>query len=77
MTFEFVGEINVIATLSAAIGLIFTGYTILKSEKTRQIQIAEDIFKNIRELEIQYYEKVIGDEEKRKTKRPAMTASAR
>ena len=57
MPTDILGNIDIIAAIAAIIGLFFTGYVFLKDQKTRQLQIAEDIFKNLRELEIQYYEK--------------------
>ena len=63
MSTDILGNIDIVAAIAAIIGLFFTGYVFLKNQKTRQLQIAEDIFKNLRELEIQFYEKYDKNEE--------------
>jgi hypothetical protein len=48
------------------LGLFFTAYVFLKDEKTKQLQIAENIFKDLRDLENQYYEKYYQENEYKK-----------
>jgi hypothetical protein len=64
---DFLSNVDIIAAASATVALFFTGYTFLQDQKTRQLQMADDLFKNLRELENQYYEKYINkdDEEKK------------
>jgi hypothetical protein len=52
---NILSNIDFFAAIIAAIGLFFTAYVFLKDEKTKQLQIAEGIFKDIRDLENQYY----------------------
>jgi hypothetical protein len=59
-------NIDFFAAVIAAVGLFFTGYVFLKDEKTRQLQIAEGIFKDLRDLENQYYETYSKQEQHKK-----------
>ena len=64
--FEFFNNIDFFATIIATVGLFFTAYVFLKDEKTKQLQIAEGIFKDLRDFENQYYEKYYQENEYKK-----------
>jgi hypothetical protein len=59
-------NIDFFAVIIATLGLFFTAYAFLKNEKTKQLQIAEGIFKDLRDLENQYYEKYYQENEYKK-----------
>jgi hypothetical protein len=64
--FDFFNNIDFFAAIIATLGLFFTAYVFLKDEKTKQLQIAENIFKDLRDLENQYYEKYYQENEYKK-----------
>jgi hypothetical protein len=46
-----------ISAIIAAIGLFFTGYELHRSSTTRQFEVVESVFKDIRKLEQELYDK--------------------
>ena len=64
--FDFFNNIDFFAAIIATAGLFFTAFVFLKDEKTKQLQIAEGIFKDLRDLENQYYEKYYQENEYKK-----------
>lgn len=57
VTFEDVfSSIDFAAAILAGIGLFYTAKSIRKEDKTKQLGIAESLFKEIREIENKFYE---------------------